>query len=643
MRTRIGECLVHAGLITEEGLRKALAEQQRSGDRLGAVLVRMNLATEPQIADALAGQLGFPRVVLSDNPPNPTAIGLIPKEVALTRLCVGVALENHVLTVAMADPLLFSLVQDLEFQTGRRVKQAVATRSEILAAIQSGYPDVVAAQTASSNSFPLRRDIGARSVSEPIERLRERAETPAVVDLVDRLVDEAIERQATDVHVEPTETGVLIRYRLDGLLKSVKEHPLSVHGDLVARLKLMSGLDIAETRLPQAGRLRAHGGVEFRASTLRTLFGEKVVLRVRDHCGAVPRLEELGLSASSLELVRKLSQHEHGMILAAGPSGSGRTTTVCAALSARQSAGRNAVTVEESLEYQMPGVTQTLTDDGIGLTCEGALRSVLQQDPDVILVGEIRDAVVAALAMEAQIDHLVLSTVSADDAPSAVTRLADFGIDMAPIGSAVNGVVAQRLVRRLCPHCRRQYVPPDDLRRRLGLGDAEASTVLYRAIGCDQCNHTGYRGRIGVFEVMRVTDALRRVIAARASDAEIRAQAIADGMVTLGEDALSKVKSGVTTAEELLRVVPDGGERRPVCAGCGTAVGADFTVCPSCGSRLGGGCSHCGRALQPGWNFCPYCARGTEPARPSGLRREREASEGNRRTTSANVAEFKKP
>ena len=678
MRKKIGECLIQAGLITEEDLQTALAEHKRTGERVGVVLVRMNLATEKQIAKALALQLGFPYINLAENPPDPTAVVLIPKEVALKRICVAVGLEKNLLTVAMSDPLLFSLVQDLEFQTGYRIKQVVATRGDINDAIQTGYPDkalmrttpesrselAVSAQAARNRpgapavEVPTAETALARRVEEevfePVAGAKERSEAAPIIDLVDLVVKSAIKSKASDIHVEPMEKGVLIRHRLDGLLKEVMDLPKWVHEGLIARLKIMAGMDIAEKRLPQDGRLRssAEDGteVDFRVSTLRTLFGEKIVMRVLDHRKGVPALEEIGISAAALEEVREFLRHQHGMILVVGPTGSGKTTTLSSALKSVQSEKTNIITIEDPIEYQIPGVNQTQINEKIKLTFASALRSILRQDPDVILLGEIRDSETAKIAMQAaQTGHLVLSTLHTDNAPSVVTRLMDIGAEPYVIASALVGVVAQRLVRRLCVHCRRQYTPPPDVLRSLNISDADAASIpFYKSVGCDQCNHTGYRGRIGIYEVMRITDKLRRLISAKAGEDQLREAAVSGGMITLGEDGLAKVKSGVTTAEELLRVVTEVREMRTLCSGCGTAVGVDFNACPHCGKRVGGGCPHCGRAMQPGWNFCPYCAKSTTEAAaskrsPKRLRdKDKDAREGRRELPAANLAEFKK-
>ena len=600
MRQKLGECLVQAGLISPDDLRTALAEHKRTGEHLGAVLARTKLATEEQVAKALASQLGFPYINLSENPPEPSAAALIGLDAARKHVCVALSLERNLLTVAMADPLLFGVVEDLESSTGCRIKPVVSTRSDILSAIGSAYSN--------TSDTPV-----GHVVSQTPSRADDR-DAPLAVDFVDQLLNRAAAARATDIHIEPTETAVVIRHRVDGVLNVMSDLPRSRHDALLSQIKSRAGLDTNERRLAQQGRLRfanPDGSVaHFRVTTLPTMCGEKAVLRLVDQRKVVPPLESIGMSRAMLEATRQLVRLRRGLLLVVGPTGSGRTTTVVSALAEQRSEPASIATIEDPIEYQIPEASQTAISEQVGLTFANALRSVMQQDPDVIVVGELRDRETAAVAIEAaDSGKLVLSTLSGDDAPSAAVRLAEMSADRSTAASALAGVVAQRLVRQLCPHCRRRDALSLDVLWRLGIAESDAAgIVFYKATGCDQCNYTGYRGRTGIYEVMRVTDELRRIIASRAPLEQIRDQAVADGMVTLGEEGLAKLKSGLTTAEELLRQLPDRRDRRTLCGACGTAVRADFKACPSCGTRLGV-CPHCGRAVETAWTFCPYCTR----------------------------------
>lgn len=602
-RQKIGECLVQAGLITEDNLRAALIEHEHQRGHIGEILVRMKFATDKQVAEALARQLGFPYVSLAANPPAPTVVALVARETAREYLCLAIELERNVLTVAMADPLQFSLVQDLEIQTGYRIKPVVAVRSEILDAIGTAYPDVDDVA-----------DTGAEAGIGPGHG----ADALPVADLASVLIGMALANAATDIHIEPTERCVRIRHRLDGLLTDVLELPTRLHEELTNQIKTIAGMEIAEKRLPQDGRLRASGdkgvSVDFRVSTLRTAYGEKVVMRMLDDHKRAPALDAIGLSPRALEDFQGLLRRRQGLILIVGPKGSGKTTTASAALASIAVERTNSVTIEDPIEYQIgSGVIQTAIGAPIDGAFARALRSVLAQDPDVILIGELRDTETTEMTMRAaRSGLLLLSTLPADDAPAAVNRLVDLGVAPGVIASAVVGVVTERLVRRLCGRCRQPSVPRAEILHLLNVAEDEGEAgSFFSAVGCDQCHYTGYRGRIGLFEVMTVDDTLRRLITSRAADDDLREGAIAGGLTTLGEDGLAKVRAGVTTLEELLRVVTEPKGLRALCRSCGAVVAVNFMACPRCGTRLDHSCRHCGRSLRPGWTFCPYCARST--------------------------------
>lgn len=593
MRSRLGEALIQAGLISPRDLARAVKAQARSGDRLGLVLVRLRIATEDQIATTLASQLGLPYAQLAGEPIDPAAVSKIPKAFAVRETCVAIKLEKHVLTVAMADPLRISLVQDLEDQTGCRIREVVATRSVILAVIETAYPDAALGRSGSQDSE-------AHPVDEPT----------SVDDVVDRIIRQAIANQADDVHVEPTGKDVVVRFRVDGVLREWTRIPLAQQDDLVARFKILAGMDVAEKLLPQWGRLRApgtdEGKIDMRAVTLRTSFGERVVLTARSHRHPAPSLDALGLSGQSLGDVRASLAADGGLIVVAGPSGSGRSATLAAALDVA-SRGRSAVTIEEAIEYEVPGVNHTQVSEIVGLTFSHALRSVAQQRVDVILLGDLPDAETAAMAAEAaRSGKLVLCPLTALDANGAIHRLAELGIDPSS-PSLVQCVIGQRLVRRLCSRCRSPYTPDEAVLRALDLPAVEGTVGAFRATACAECDYTGYRGRIGIFEVIRLTDSLMQTLGADAAD-RVREIAFRRDAATLAEDGLSKVASGVTSLEEVRRVVHEFEAPRPLCAACGAVVSVDFSACPRCGQRIGTECPGCGRALEPGWAFCPFCA-----------------------------------
>ena len=576
---------------------------------------------------------------------DPSAVVLIPREMALKGVCVAIGRDDQVLTVAMSDPLVFSLVHDLETRTGYRLKQVISTPAEILKAIEAAYPD-------NANSPEAHADAEAPATARATVERADAGSAPSVEEIVDLVIRSLTGNKASAVHIDPMDGRVLVRQRIDGTLIDLIDLPGAIHDRLVARFKTMAGMDVTEQRLSQEGRLRAANDgrdVDLRVSTLRTLHGERVVLGVLGQGSGAPPLSEIGMSATALSQLRRLLRRPQGLILVVGPAGSGRSTTLASVLASMVTERGEIVTIEDPVAYQIAGVNQTRITDAVGVTFASAIQSVLLQDPDVILISEICDRETALAALQASnAGHLILSALQAEDAPSAVARLIEIGMEPSVLAGALVGVVAQRLVRRLCQHCRRRFTPSPGMLRTLGMSGADgASIVFYEAVGCDQCNHTGYRGRIGIYEVMGVTDAVRRLITAGGTEDDIRQTAFSDGMISLGEDGLAKMKAGITTPEELFRAVAEIRETRALCAACGTAVGVDFTACPACGTRLGG-CPHCGRVLQPGWNFCPYCARSVIDSPPSprrgdpGRPGDDETRRGRRDLPPGKIAEFKK-
>jgi len=658
---KLGESLIQAGLITQEDLQTALTEQRRTGERIGAVLVRLNLATEKQVTKALAHQIGLPYVSLTDAPPERSALVLIPRDIAQQRVCVAVKQEKNLLTVATADPLSINLARDLEVLTGHTIRQVVATSSDILDTIASGYVAPAAGITGAAArvlTVPAMTPDGGppTSIEAPAESRSTEAPTPlepigsigrrpdsdsliAVDDLLGLIVKRAIASGATDLHIDPREHGVVVRNRIDGVLTEPLDLPQWAHEVLVGHIKQLAGLGLDDSR-PQEGRARVTTGgtdIEFRAFTLPTVFGEKVVLRFLGLRKAPVPLEELGLPARAIEVVRDLLRHSHGLIVVAGPSLSGKTTTLASAVSSIDAESRNIVTIEGAIEYLIPGANQTQLTDTATSNLAASLDAILQQDPDVLLIGELAGGDTVRVAMEAaEKRQLVLAGFHADSAPSALTRFAEVAVEPSLAGSALIGVIAQRLVRRLCVACRRQYTPDAATLRALSIPEASAAEmVFYHAVGCEECHHTGYKGRIAVFEVMRVTDRLRRLIAHGPGEDLVREAAIEAGMVPLGEDGVAKVKAGITTSDELQRVLTRVRDVRVPCPACGGAVAIDFNVCPKCAHRLSGGCHKCGRGLQPEWDYCPYCAATTHKKKKKSKEHKTLDLPG------SNVAEFK--
>jgi len=637
------------GAITDEQLKEALAEHARTSERLGAVLVRLNLVDEEKVARAIASQLGYDFVDLTVSPPQPDAVVLIARDVAMKRACIGVRLEAGVLTVAMADPLQLSLVQELEQQTGLRIVQVVASRQDILAALQAARPITAPADAArrpgASSATQDDADAGD-AFGAALTEAQADGESPAMIDLANLIVSRAVTVEASDIHIEPTARGVRIRHRLDGVLKLVATLPPWVHEGLIARLKTMSGMNVAEKRLPQEGRIRADASdgrsVDYRASTLRTLHGEKLVLRKVDQRRAAPALDELGIMPAPLEELQQLLAEPHGILLVAGPSASGKSTTLSAmaAWAARTRAG--VVTIEDPIEYRIDGVSQTQVNERITLTAASALRSTLQQQPAVVAIDDLRDGAAARLAFDAaQSAQLVIAAIPADRAEQAIAYFEDAGVAPHVIASALIGIVSVRLVRKLCLECREVSAADSEVGIASDGAGGDPAPTFYAAAGCDHCSHTGYRGRLGLFEVITIDAPVRRAIGSGARGADLRAALAASEGATLAADAMARVLTGVTTLEEARRVVADLRAARPLCHECGAVIDEDYAACPRCGARLASTCDTCGRVLQRQWNFCPYCAHGARSSRPRrGIRPDGRSRRGLPR--GGKVAQFKK-
>jgi type IV pilus assembly protein PilB len=555
VRDPIGAALLKMGLVNEEQVRHAEEVNARTGEPVGRVLVRAGVITEEDLAKAVGVRWGCPFVSLSGVQVDPEAVRLVPQHIAVRHKLFGYAREGGRLVVAVVDPVDLLGLDSVRMVTGMELDVRVATEEDVVRAINRHYN----VESALEKAVEVEEgEPGEEEVS--VDRLREMVDEAPVVKLVNVILDQAIREGASDIHIEPHRNGLHVRYRIDGVLHDVMSPPKNLKAALVSRIKIVANLDIAERRRPQDGRIhRKVDGrdIDLRVSTLPTMFGEKVVLRILDQSNALISLNRLGMASDVQAKWEELASKPYGMILVTGPTGSGKTTTLYATLSKINTLDKNIITVEDPVEYQLPRINQVQVNPKAGLTFATGLRSILRQDPDVIMVGEIRDRETAEIAVQAALTgHLVLSTLHTNDAPSAFTRLVDMGIEPFLISSSVIGVLAQRLARCICPKCKEAYRPPKDALRRLSEELAEEEDlVLYRGTGCDHCRHTGYKGRTGVHELLVVSERVKDLVNRRASSAEVLRAARAEGFRTMRDDGIRKVLEGVTTMEEILRVV----------------------------------------------------------------------------------------
>jgi len=577
MAARLGELLLGAKRLTAEQLQQGIQYQQAHAGTLDSALVALGLAAQDTCAAILSRHFGVPGIALDSIEIEPATIALIPADRARTQGMLPVSRAGATLTLAMADPARVAAIDDVRFTTGCNVEVVVATEAALGRALEKYYPAALGSTTAAA---PTSLDAASRAledaagaepaVAEVAEDLEEisaaalarQGQDAPIVRLVNVILMSAVQKGASDIHIEPYERELRVRYRIDGMLHDVMAPPLKVRDAITSRIKIMARLDIAEKRLPQDGRIKiryaddgATRHIDFRVSSLPTLFGEKLVLRLLDRGTLMLDMRALGLEPESLERFEAAIQKPWGMVLVTGPTGSGKTNTLYSSIVRLNRPATNIITAEDPIEFNLPGINQVPVRESIGLTFASALRAFLRQDPNIILVGEIRDLETAEIAVKAALTgHLVLSTLHTNDAPSSVNRLVNMGIEPFLVASSVTLICAQRLVRRLCVHCREAH--PMSVPALVHAGfelDGAERVVPMRAVGCARCRHTGYKGRVGLFEVMELTDDIRELVLAAAPVAELRRAAVAGGMVTLRKSGLRKVIDGVTSLEEVAR------------------------------------------------------------------------------------------
>jgi type IV pilus assembly protein PilB len=567
MSSRLGEILVKDKLITAEQLKQALDYQKQHGGRLGSCLVKLGLVSDEDITAVLSRQYGVPSINLKFYEVDPAVIKLIPQETAIRYQIVPLSRVGSTLTIAMMDPTNVFAMDDIKFMTGFNVEPVVASESAIGEAIHKFYGEAESVEELDKVMKDLAGDeadleLTAEEQELNLEELEKAAEEAPIIKLVNLILTDAVKRGASDIHVEPYEKELRVRLRIDGILQPVMTPPLKLKDAISSRIKIMSKLDISEKRLPQDGRIMIkyvkdgrRKELDFRVSTAPTLFGEKIVLRLLDKENLRLDMTKLGFESESLQKFERAILKPYGMVLVTGPTGSGKTNTLYSSIARLNTPETNIMTAEDPVEFQLAGINQVQMKEQIGINFAAALRAFLRQDPNIILVGEIRDFETAEIAVKAALTgHLVLSTLHTNDAPSTISRLMNMGIEPFLVATSVNLICAQRLVRRVCAQCKEPLAMPPQALVDAGFTQEEAkSTEVFHGRGCGVCNNTGYKGRVGLYEVMEINDDLRELILVGASALELRKKSLEQGMIPLRRSGLLKIAAGMTTIEEVVR------------------------------------------------------------------------------------------
>ncbi len=562
----IGEIIKEITNLNDDELQRALQIQRNTREPLGQLLVKMNLITERDRARALGRQWGIPFVEINPEEVDEEIISLFPKHMLARCRALPIARKGNRVTIAMANPLDIFSIDQMRLVSGLEIDPVITVEEDlnnVLTSMQSSGDRLdetirkVVDEVGSEGE--LRFSEGKRDEEVSIDQLRELVDDAPIIQLVNMIIRQALTDKASDIHIQPEATRVRVRYRIDGLLQDNTSVPKQVQAALISRIKVMAEMDIAEKRAPQDGRISLtlnNREFDMRVSTLPGVQGEKVVMRVLDKSGISVTVNKLGIPSTMMDAYDRLIHRSYGIILVTGPTGSGKSTTLYATLNQINSPDKNILTVEDPVEYQLPGLTQSGVNVRAGMTFPAVLRTMLRQDPDIILVGETRDPETALISIEAALTgHLVFSTLHTNDAPGAVARLTEMGIEPFLTASAVIGVLAQRLVRTICPRCKESYEPSVEAFRRLGMNLEGENVIFYRGAGCQYCRNTGYKGRIGVFELMAVDNEVRELILQKAPTHVLRQAALEAGMISLKQDAMQKILEGVTTMEEALRVI----------------------------------------------------------------------------------------
>ena len=568
LKDRIQEILIRDKLISQEDLRRALDEQKKTGEELNKILIRLKLIDEDTLTHLLSQDLGYPLISISRLKIDPELIKIIPKDIAVKYQIMPISVMGDRLTLAMADPLNIFAIDNIKALTGYTISPIISKTKDIETTIEKYYGRQEGFVTPSESFEAIIKDIKDTGelelVKEAVDQsgVEQLGEEAPIIKLTDTIIQQAVLSKASDVFIEPMEKSVRVRYRIDGVIREIDRMTKVLLFPIVSRIKVIATLDISEHRLPQDGRFKTiiGGGreVDFRVNVLPTILGEKVVLRVLDQDTSVLNIETLGFEPESLKRLRECAVKPHGLILACGPTGSGKTTTLYSILKYLDSPGKNIVTVEDPVEYQMKGINQVNIRPSVGLTFPAALRSILRQDPNIIMIGEIRDAETLDIAVKAALTgHMVLSSLHTTTAAGSIVRMENMGIEPFLISSSVLAIVAQRLLRKICSYCKEPQVISRLIAERVGLLKiihTNKEVELFRGKGCKRCFHTGYKGRVGITEILNFSSQIKELVLARAGEFKIKGAARAEGMKTMREDGLAKAVAGLTTLEEVLRV-----------------------------------------------------------------------------------------
>lgn len=552
-RKRLGEVLLEAECVTEEQIEKALQIQKETGDKLGEILVKEGFVNEEQILKVIESQFGIQYIDITKVYVDAEAVRMIPEELCRKHAVVPVEVANGEITLAMKDPLNYYAIEDVKLTVALPIKPIISSEQAIFATIEKYFGK----QTAEKAVQEFEKEYESTEVKEETDEASKEIDNAPIVKYVNSIIENSIRNNASDIHIEPEDDGIRVRIRVDGILTEIMKSPLNMLNAIITRIKVMADMNVAEKRIPQDGRIAfkiENRNIDLRVSTIPTIFGEKTVMRVLDKTNFLLSKKNLGLSPYNLEIFDRLVEKPYGIILVTGPTGSGKTSTLYTILSEVNDIKKNIITLEDPVEYNLKGINQIQLNSKAGLTFAAGLRSILRQDPDIVMVGEIRDSETAEIAIRAALTgHLVLSTLHTNDAPGVISRLTDMGIEPFLVSSSLIGIIAQRLVRKICQHCKKVHTPDERDLALLGL-EIEEGKSIYKGAGCRLCGNSGYKGRTAIFEIMEITKDLRILIDQRTPTELLRDQAVKEGMVTLRESCKQLILEGVTTIDEMIRI-----------------------------------------------------------------------------------------